>query len=256
MREELLEKLECFNIPEFKFNEELHRYTLDGDEFISATTYIGQFKEPFDKEYWSNIKSVEETERTGEYVSASDIIDRWQSLNDHANKIGNFTHDWIEDYFNRIWREIPSDAELLHRITKFNKIYSTKLHKLTPLKFEVRMFSRKYKIAGMADALFIYKGKIFILDWKTNKEFTDDNHYKGKYQKLRYPFNDHYANHLNEYSIQLSLYGLILEEWGFEIGGAYIVYIGPGEEDAKIMPVIDMRNELKISLENNIKYDK
>ena len=93
----------------------------------------------------------------------------------------------------------------------------------------------------MIDALFIKDGKIFILDYKTNKEFRDDDHPKGSYHKLLEPFDDFYENHHNEYSIQLSMYAAILEEWGFEIGGAYLVYIGPGDEDARLIKVKDMR---------------
>ena len=96
----------------------------------------------------------------------------------------------------------------------------------------------------MIDSLFIYKGKIYILDWKTNKDFTHDDHPKGKYEKLLEPFQDHYKNHLSEYSIQLSFYALILEEWGFEVGGAYLVHIGPNEEDAVLHKVVDMREKL------------
>ena len=79
----------------------------------------------------------------------------------------------------------------------------------------------------------------------TNKEFRTDSHPKGTYHKLLEPFDDFYENHLNEYSIQLSMYAAILEEWGFEIGGAYLVHIGPGEEDAQMYKVVDMRDNIK-----------
>jgi len=41
------------------------------------------------------------------------------------------------------------------------------------------------------------------------------------------------------------MYASILEEWGFEIGGAYLVHIGPGEEDAQMYKVVDMRDNIK-----------
>ncbi len=241
MKEELLEKLKCFEDSEFKFEPKYHKYTYNGDQFISVTKYIQQFHKPFEHEYWSKKKA----EEAG--VPQEDIKKKWQALNDYANEIGTDTHQWIEDYYNEIWREIPTNQDLLHRITKFNKIFSKQLHKLQPLKFEVRVFSKKWKIAGMIDSLFIYNDKIFILDWKTNKKWTNDEN--NRYQKLLYPFGEFYENHQNEYSIQLSLYGLILEEWGFEVGGAYIVHIGPGDEDANIYPVVDMRDKLRTFLE-------
>ena len=48
------------------------------------------------------------------------------------------------------------------------------------------------------------------------------------------------------------MYALILEEWGFQIGGAYIVHIGPGEEEAKLLKVKDMRENLKLFLNGSI----
>ena len=41
------------------------------------------------------------------------------------------------------------------------------------------------------------------------------------------------------------MYACILEEWGFEVAGAYIVYIGPGEEPAKVLKCVDMREYIK-----------
>ena len=244
MKEIILEKLEEFNDPDFKFEPKYHKYTYLGDQFISVTKFIQQFHEPFDSDFWSKKKA----DQRG--VDQEVIQNEWKKLNDYANEVGTDTHQWIEDYFNKLWKPIPSNLDLIHRINKFNKIFAQHLHKLEPLKFEVRVFSKKWKIAGMIDSLFLYKGKIFILDWKTNKQFTSDDHPKGKYQKLLEPFEEHYKNHLSEYSIQLSLYSLILEEWGFEIGGAYLVHIGPGDEDAELHKVIDMREKLRMFLDD------
>jgi ATP-dependent exoDNAse (exonuclease V) beta subunit len=244
MKEIILEKLEEFNDPDFKFEPKYHKYTYLGDQFISVTKFIQQFHEPFDSDFWSKKKA----DQRG--VDQEVIQNEWKKLNDYANEVGTDTHQWIEDYFNKLWKPIPSNLDLIHRINKFNKIFAQHLHKLEPLKFEVRVFSKKWKIAGMIDSLFLYKGKIFILDWKTNKQFTSDDHPKGKYQKLLEPFEEHYKNHLSEYSIQLSLYSLILEEWGFEIGGAYLVHIGPGDEDAELHKVIDMREKLRMFLDS------
>ena len=239
MKDLILKKLNDFNDPEFKFDPKYHKYTYFGDQFISVTKFIQQFHKPFETDFWSK-KKAEEAGVPQEW-----ILNEWKKKNDYANDIGTQTHQWIEDYYNQIWREIPTNMDLLHRIGKFNKVYAKKLHKLEPLKFEVRVFSKKLKIAGMIDSLFLYKGKIYILDWKTNKQFTDDNHDKGRYEKLLDPFQDYWKNHLNEYSIQLSMYALILEEWGFEVGGAYLVHIGPGEEEAELYKVVDMREKLK-----------
>ena len=246
MIELLRNQLNCFEDIKFEFDPVAHRYTYEGEPFISVTRFIQQFHKPFEQDYWSKKKA----EQAG--VPQDWILAEWKKLNDYANEVGTDTHQWIEDYFNQIWKPLPNNLDVIHRINKFNKIYAKQLHKLEPLKFEVRVFSPKWKIAGMIDSLFLYRGKIYILDWKTNKDFTDDNHQKGTYEKLLAPFQDHFKNHLNEYSIQLSLYSLILEEWGFQVGGAYIVHIGPGDEDAELYKVVDMRDNLKLFLNGSI----
>lgn len=246
MIELLRNQLDCFNDVQFEFDPKLHRYTYEGEPFISVTRFIQQFHKPFEQDYWSKVKA----EQAG--VPQDWILAEWKKLNDYANEVGTDTHQWIEDYFNQIWKPLPNNLDVIHRINKFNKIYAKQLHKLEPLKFEVRVFSPKWKIAGMIDSLFVYRGKIYILDWKTNKDFTDDNHPKGTYEKLLAPFQAHFKNHLNEYSIQLSLYSLILEEWGFQVGGAYIVHIGPGDEEAELYKVVDMRDNLKLFLNGSI----
>ena len=250
MIELLRSQLDCFEDIKFEFDPVAHRYTYEGEPFISVTRFIQQFHKPFEQDYWSKKKA----EQAG--VPQDWILAEWKKLNDYANEVGTDTHQWIEDYFNQIWKPLPNNLDVIHRINKFNKIYAKQLFKLEPLKFEVRVFSPKWKIAGMIDSLFLYRGKIYILDWKTNKDFTDDNHPKGTYEKLLAPFQDHFKNHLNEYSIQLSLYSLILEEWGFQVGGAYIVHIGPGDEEAELYKVVDMRDNLKLFLNGSIEFNR
>lgn len=239
MKDLILKKFECFNDDEFKFDPKYHKYTYYGDKFISVTTFIQQFHKPFETELWSKKKA----EQAG--VPQEWILKEWKQKNDYANDVGTQTHDWIENYFNEIWKTLPTNEDVIHRINKFNKIYAKKLHKLEPLKFEVRVFSKKWKIAGMIDALFLYNGKIYILDYKTNKDFTTDSHPKGKYEKLLEPFADYWKNHLNEYSIQLSMYALILREWGFDVAGGYLVHIGPGDEEAELIKCVDMTGILE-----------
>lgn len=239
MKNLIIKNLECFNDPEFKFNAAAHRYTYDGVQFESVTRFIQQFHKPFESDFWSKKKA----EQSG--VSQEEILNDWKKLNDYANEIGTDMHNYIELYFKKEFQEIPTNLDLLHRINKFNLIYAKQLHKLEPVAFEIRIFSKKWKIAGMIDSLFVYNDKIYILDWKSNKDFTDNDHPKGKYEKLLPPFEDHYKNHLSEYSIQLSMYAAILEENGFEIGGVYLVHIGPGDEEARLYKAHDFREILK-----------
>jgi len=241
----LVERLTCFEDPDFKFDPKLHRYTYHGEVFQSVTTLVGTFHKPFDTEGKSK-KVAEDTGFDQDWIKA-----QWAETNRYANEIGTATHEWIEDYFNGIWRHLPTNPDIIHRINKFNGIYCERLHKLDPVKFELRIFSKKWKKAGTIDSIFLKDGKNFILDWKTNKKFTHDDHPDGRYQRLLWPFENFYKNHLNEYSIQLSMYAAILEEWGFEVGGAYLVHIGPDDGPAKIHRCRDMRPQLETYFANS-----
>ena len=234
MKEEILKKLECFQDPNFIFDPKKHKYTYKGETLISVTTLVSKFHKPFD----TDTVAKKTSEKTG--VDPEILKEQWLQTNKYANELGTAVHEWIENYFNQIWTPLPNNSDIIHRINKFNKIYCKYLNKLTPVKLETRIFSTKWKVAGTIDALFIKDGKLYIVDWKSNKKFTDDDHPDGKWEKLLEPFNDFYKNHHNEYSIQLCLYALILKEWGIDVSGAYLVYIGPDEEDAKLIKCKNM----------------
>ena len=241
MRDFVLNKLEVYNDPEFKFDPIKHKYTYDGSHFISVTQFISRFHKKFDSDFWSKKKAEERG------VDQQEVLNEWQALNDRANFIGSSTHNWIENYFNRIYQELPSDLDVIDRINKFNKIYGTHLHKLTPIKFEQRIFSKKWKIAGMIDSLFLYKDKLVILDWKTNKKFTTKSDYN---EKLLEPFVEFDKCHLTEYSIQISMYAMILKEIGLDVKVGYLVYIGPND-DAQVHKCHDFTQVIEEYLESN-----
>ena len=143
-----------------------------------------------DKIDWSNLsknpnaiklltkKKAEESGFDQDWIKAE-----WAETNRYANEVGTAVHEWIEYYFKEEWQPLPTNPDIIHRINKFNHIFAKQLYKLEPLKFELKVFSKKWKKAGTIDSLFIKDGKLFILDWKTNKKFTDDGHKDGRWQK-------------------------------------------------------------------------
>lgn len=243
MVDQYREKFKCFDDPNFNFNPKYHQYTYNGRKYTSVTKFLENFHTKFDTEYWSKKKSEEYG------IEQSELLKQWKEKNEYANFVGSSTHDWLESYFNQIYKPLPTNLDVIDRINKFNKIFATHLYKLDPVKFELRIFSKKYPIAGTLDSIFLYKNKLFIVDYKTNGDFTHNDHPNGKYEKLLYPFNDFYKNHLNDYSIQVSFYALILKEWGFDVRGGYLLYIGPND-DAKFYKCENMVDKLESFLEN------
>lgn len=240
---QIIRGLEVFKDPNFKFDPKYHKYTYGGKKYTSVTTFIKNFKEPFDEDFWSKKKSDE----LG--IPVDEILKSWREKNESANILGSSTHLWIENYFNGIHQKLPTDLRIIERINKFNKIYATHLYKLHPVAFELRIFSKIYPIAGTMDSLFLYNDKLIIIDYKTNGDFKHDGHPKGTFSKLLYPFSEFWENHHNEYSIQISLYSLILKEWGFHVSAGYLLHLGE-EDEAKIWKCHNFVPQLEEYLQN------
>jgi hypothetical protein len=245
-------KLNYFLDPNFKFNEDSHTYTyVDSTTmkpvqiFTSVTGFISQFKEKFDSDFWAKKKAYS----TGK--TKDEILNEWKETSEIAMDLGTLVHKWIEDFYAGLNPELPTHPEALARVLKFKELHSEKLNKLTSVQQEFRVFSRKWGLAGTLDALFSLNSDYYVGDWKTNKKFTTDHDSNGRYKKLLYPFEDLWDNSLNGYSIQLSLYRLILqEEAGFKTNGAFLCWIGP-DEKPKLYKTVDLRERLYEYLQKN-----
>jgi hypothetical protein len=253
VKKDISKKLSVFKDPNFVFEEGAHTYHYKDIKYDSVTSFIKRFKVPFDREYWSKRKADERG------VDVSVILEEWQGKSDVANDLGTKVHKWIEDFWTGSPKDLTSedDEKLIERIDKFMDLYEKKFKNLVPLKSELKIFSKKWRLAGTIDQPFLMwdekQNKVLFLigDWKTNKEFRFDEHPKGRFKKLLHPFSHLWENHLNEYSIQVSLYRLILEEEiGLETHGGFLCHIGP-EGPAKIHPIKDLREPLKVYLQHN-----
>jgi ATP-dependent exoDNAse (exonuclease V) beta subunit len=238
----LKERLDYFKDPNFRFNEDSHTYTyLENGKpvqtFTSVTGFISFFKQKFDQDFWSKKKA----KQLG--VSQDSILTEWKENSERAMGLGTQVHKWIEDFYNGDNPALPTDPNVLERVNAFQQLHSEKLYKFTPVAQEFRLFSRKWGLAGTTDAIFELNGKYYIGDWKTNGNFTTDN--DKCYQKLKYPFDHLWENALNSYSIQLSLYRLILEEEaGFKTSGAFLAWIGPNLKP-KLYNTVDLTDALR-----------
>ena len=98
--DDVLKRLEMFDDPNFKFDPEKHKYTLDGEHLISVTQFISTFHKQFETDYWSKKKA----EESG--VSQDEILLEWKKLNDRSNEIGTGVHNYFENYYNKNFKFI------------------------------------------------------------------------------------------------------------------------------------------------------
>ena len=221
-----------------KYTDSDHKYTHNGEQYISMTTLLKKFHQPKD---WNKIAQAYLDRRTADEVvadlakkwkmplkkakekwpnppmTASWIRSVWKEKSNNALRVGSTYHDWRED-------------QLIEKGAKGNKIVDDQkkafdLSSLTPGIYpELVCYSHKHKIAGQADKIIITKsGKNSIIrDYKTSE--TIDMEEKAYFRKElgrktveRFlPPISHLATiNYNEYALQLSGYGYILEMYGF-----------------------------------------
>lgn len=241
-KNDVLKQLDYFNYEKFKFDEASHTYTLDGKTVYGVTSFLNRFVKPFDSDYWSKKKAEEGG------ITQAEILAQWDAKRDRSCDLGHAVHNWIEDFYEKGKTELTKDAEANERVEKFKLIYESRLKQLESIGSEIRVFSKKYGIAGTIDKLYIWEGSVIIGDWKTNKAIKTDKDFC--FGKLLYPFEKYKENELNKYSLQLSMYQILLEEAGIFCDYAFICHI-PDKGEAKIYKLKDFRAELRTYLNHN-----
>ncbi len=136
-----------------EFNEEQHKYTLDGVRLDSVTTKLGAFF-PFDRD------KIAEKVAGYRGVTKEEIISAWEE----TAVYGTHIHLLAEKYILGEHLNPQELEEIKHAIAFFNDNPHFEV-----LGTEVKIFSKKHKIAGTVDLMVKHKetGNIHLLDYKT-----------------------------------------------------------------------------------------
>lgn len=234
--ESIKEKLKVYNDKDFKFDPEQHVYTYNGNVMRGTTGFLHNFVKPFDSDYWSKKKA----EQAG--ITQEEMLAQWDAKRDRSCDLGHMVHDYIEHFYENNSTKLTEDEEANLRIAKFHTIYENKLKNLISVGSEIKVFSKKWNLAGTIDKIYLYENSIILGDWKTNKEIKTDKSFC--FNKLLTPFNKYKDNELNKYSLQLSIYALLLEEAGIYVDYCFICHI-PEKGDSEIYKLKDFRAELR-----------
>ena len=246
------------------FEEDAHIYydvTQPEKKFISVTTLIEKFGQPFDKDFWSAYKALEKLLSKNDFdiekksllntkkfnktiLEAYDIdenlfnkeqqaiLDAWDEENRHSCERGTKIHAELENSFYKKGKDID-----LSKYQIGGKFECRKDHTALDLEngvYPEYLISRvsddgKLCIAGQIDLLIKKGNKIIIGDWKTNKEikmksFFDKN--TRSTVKMKFPLN-----HLDDvnywhYTLQLSTYAWMIQKLNpeFEIEDLVLVH--------------------------------
>lgn len=204
-----------------RLEESTHTYRdYNGKAYKSVSTLIAKYKTPFDKE----AIAAKTAARQG--LTVEQVLAEWAK----AAPYGTAVHKQMEDFF--FGADGPIDL-IEPYLPKLNQWRSQDVE-FYP---ETILYHPDAEIAGTADMLVKRGDSWTILDWKTNKAIRKKG-YKGK--KMLYPF-DHLddCNHVH-YSLQLSLYALMLGE---PVKNMNLVHIPRHQETLEVIPCLDLRQE-------------
>lgn len=231
------------------FNDENHVYWNVNDDkkkYISVTTLIERYGQPFDSEFQSALKALEKLIPSDDWKTVKAHLQKTKKI----NKEELFsTYDISEDVFNKEQQEILDNWQRINKeacergtaihLRMENSMYdqnrSTTLKKFgvggsfvckkdyTELDlpygaYPEYLISRTsddgiLNIAGQIDLLIKNGNEITICDYKTNKEIRQKGFFdisKRQTQKMKFPLNKIEDSNFWHYALQLSTYAWML----------------------------------------------
>lgn len=217
MKKVMTPELVSMNIKEtykdlvFEEKEHIYYNKENGYVYESVTTRLKRFKNEFDS---ITIAKIKAKKLNTDYQT---LLDRWNLISIESTSKGNRVHNFAEMYPNF---DNPRDSEEKGVIEAYKYFEE---NDYVVIGNEVRVCDDNIGVAGSID-LLLYNtktNKLAIADWKTG----DKSILKySKNELLRAPFNDWQASKLNEYSIQLGYYKVILEETtDFQVEDTFII---------------------------------
>jgi len=201
------------------FEPQNHKYkSLDPNDtidWISVTTVISYFKQPFDSK--AVAKKSSKNSKKWQGLTPERIREIWKAEAKRATDLGTWYHDQREhdlvscDTINRheailqVVKPIVNDKG--YKVSSSQKL-------LSGIYPEHLVFLRSIGICGQSDLVEIAHGLIHITDYKTNKEIKMQSYvnWEGISQKMNHP-----VSHLDDcnyfhYALQLSAYMYMIQK--------------------------------------------
>lgn len=231
------------------FNDENHCYwnVNDNEKYISVTTLINSFAQPFDAEFWSAYKALEKllpkdawklekksllnTNKFNKEIldlynisendfnkAQQDILDEWEKNNKEACERGTKIHADIENSFYK-----NPNAGQLKKFGIGGKFECKKDYSELDLEYGVYPEYLIYResddgilrLAGQVDLIIKSGNEIVIVDHKSNKKIEQKSFFNSKTKtstKMKYPLNTLDDANFWHYTLQLSTYAWMLQK--------------------------------------------
>ncbi len=231
------------------FNDEKHCYwnVDDNEKYISVTTLIERFAQPFDKDFWSAYKALEKlipkeswpiekksllnTKRIDKSIldlydisendfnkAQQDILDSWAEENRKSCERGTKIHSELENSFYKN----PTNISL-QKFGIGGKFECKKDYPELDLEYGVYPEYLIYResddgilrVAGQVDLIVKSGNEITIIDHKTNKKIDQKSGFDTSTRsnaKMKYPLNNLMDCNFYHYTMQLSTYAWMLQK--------------------------------------------
>lgn len=258
---------------DLQFFEDEHKYLLNGKQIKASVSSIAHrfIREAFDEKKQAARYAIKHGE-TAEYW-----IRQWRCNSFRATTLGTKTHEYGESYgylraghpemilssikaqYNKVYNYLAPIHPKEEAIQKFMNELPHSMHLVLN---EAMVYSGKNPdssrnlkelICGTFDMLYYYDGDgdaskagFIILDYKTNASLYSE--YNRKFRKtLLPPFGNMIEEDISFYTIQLSLYSLMLEDIGIPVMDRRIVWL-TNEGTYEIISVPDISETLRNTL--------
>jgi len=197
-----------------KFTPHNHKYTSDDNkEWLSVTSLISQFKQPFEAD--AIAKRCSTSKKSKWYgMTPEDIKAAWKTEADRATTLGTWYHNQREadiceiENMERHGHTVP----IFKPIEKDGVKYSPEQKLKDGIYPEHMVYLKSAGICGQSDLVEVVNNTVYITDYKTNKEIKVEGftNWEGITQKMAPPLSHLDDCHLNHYAIQLSMYMYII----------------------------------------------
>ena len=201
-----------------KFIPQNHKYVSVNEEdqnkeWISVTSFISNFKQPFEADKIAE-KSAKSKRSKWYGMHPEEIKAAWRAESDRATSLGTWYHNQRErdiceiETMERQGATIP----IFKPIEKEGVKYSPEQKLSEGVYPEHMVYLRSAGICGQSDLVEVIGNKVYITDYKTNKEIKVEGYtnWEGITQKMLPPVAHLDDCHLNHYALQLSMYMFII----------------------------------------------
>lgn len=198
------------------FTPQQHKYSSiepDGIEWLSVTSFISNFKQPFEAD-----KIAEKTSKSKKSkwygMTPEDIKAAWKAEANRATSLGTWYHNCRErdicelSTMERHGHVVP----VVKPIEKDGLKYSPNQKLSNGVYPEHMVYLKSSGLCGQSDLVEVINGEVHITDYKTNKEIKVEGYtnWEGITQKMMPPVSHLDDCNLNHYALQLSMYMFII----------------------------------------------